>query len=725
MKQRGLLLLAGTILACALLYPFLWNESPVSRATDNKPESGKKYNRLIHEKSPYLLQHAENPVDWYPWGEEAFEKARKENKLIFLSIGYSTCHWCHVMERESYNDPEVAKLMNDAFVAIKVDREERPDIDNIYMNVCQMITGSGGWPLNIVMTPGRKPFYAATYIPKESRFGRVGMLELIPKLKAMWKTQRDDIVKSADNVTAALEQTSAGTAGEGLDVSVLKAAYENLSSNYDSQYAGFGDPPKFPTPHQLLFLLHYWKRTGEPKALEMAEKTLQAMRGGGIYDHAGFGFHRYSTDREWLVPHFEKMLYDQAMLEMAYVEAYQATGKQEYAATAREILTYILRDMTDPSGAFYSAEDADSEGQEGKFYLWSQAEIRRLLGSEDADFVIRLFDVRPEGNFTDRVSGEKGAGNILHLSKPLSEPERKRWESARQKLFAARQQRVHPGKDDKVLTDWNGLMIGALAKASQALDDPAYAESAGRSADFLLKNLRGADGRLLHRYRQGEAALQGNIDDYAFFTWGLMELYEATFEIKYLQAAIELNRYTLEHFWDKANGGFYFTPDNGEKLLVRSKEIYDGAVPSGNSVAMLNLLRLGRITADSDLEARAAGLQKAFADRVRQFPSGYTQLLLALDYGIGPSYEVVIAGNSAAQDTKAMLQLLRKEFVPNKIVLLRPAGQEAPEITRIAAFTKYQSGIQGKATAYVCLNYVCKAPTTDLQKMVQLLRSVQ
>jgi len=654
-------------------------------AQDHELEPGmtnKKQNRLAFEKSPYLLQHADNPVDWYPWAEEAFEKAKKENKLIFLSIGYSTCHWCHVMEHESFDDPEVAKLMNETFISIKVDREERPDIDMVYMTVCQMMTGSGGWPLTIIMTPDKEPFFAATYVPKETRFGRVGMLDLIPRVKELWSTRQAEVLSSASQITAALQKTTPEAPSEELNEPLLHLAYEQLAERFDEQYGGFGKAPKFPTPHNVLFLLRYWKRTGNENALQMVDKTLHAMRNGGIYDHVGFGFHRYSTDSQWLAPHFEKMLYDQALLAIAYTEAYQATGREEYAQTAHEIFTYILRDMTAPEGGFYSAEDADSEGEEGKFYLWTNYEIQRVLLGEEADLAVRVFNISEGGNFVDEVAGRKSGRNILHLTKSIDElasdmstsaPDlRARIEGILEKLFAYREKRIHPHKDDKILTDWNGLMVAALAKGAQVFDEPRYASTAKRAADFILKNVRTSEGRLLHRYRDGEAALTAHVDDYAFLIYGLLELYEATFDVNYLKIALELNEDLIQHFWDHDNGGFYFTADDGESLLIRQKEIYDGAIPSGNSVAMLNLLRVGRITAKADSEEKAVKIGQAFYRNVRQLPSAYTQLMVAVDFGVGPSYEVVIAGGSQADDTKQMLNVIRGLFVPNKIVILRP-----------------------------------------------------
>jgi len=688
-------------------------------------------NRLIKEPSPYLRQHAHNPVDWYPWGPEAFERAQKENKPIFLSIGYSTCHWCHVMAHESFEHPEVARLMNEAFVSIKVDREERPDIDSVYMSACQVMTGSGGWPLSIIMTPDKRPFFAATYIPRESRFGLIGMLELIPHIRELWATRRGDALSLSSKIAAILHQTSQDTAGEELDETMLELTYEQLAKRFDGQHAGFSNAPKFPAPHNLLFLLRYWKRSSNKAALDMVEKTLEAMRRGGIYDHVGFGFHRYSTDSQWLVPHFEKMIYDQAMLTMAYTEAYQATGKEDYGKTAREIFTYVLRDMTAPEGGFYSAEDADSEGKEGKFYLWTQEEVRQSLGDEELDFVAEVFNIEKDGNFVEQATGRKGGDNILHVRKSLEELAsdlnlsqqdlQAHLEMIRQKLFAYREKRLHPMKDDKILTDWNGLMIAALAKGAQAFDEPEYGEAARRAADFVLENMRKPDGRLWHRYRDGQVGIEANLDDYAFLVWGLIELYEAIFDAKYLRIALDLTRDMLGHFWDGDSGGLYLTPEDGEGLLVRKKEIYDGAIPSGNSVAMLNLFRIGRITTNSHLEEKAAKIGHAFSGSVKQLPSAHTQLMVALDFGIGPCYEVVIAGNANAEDTKAMVRALRTRFLPNKVVLLNASEQKSPEIAQLAAFTRNQPSIGGKATAYVCLNYNCKLPTTDINKMLELL----
>jgi uncharacterized protein YyaL (SSP411 family) len=683
----------------------------------NRP-AGK--NRLIFEKSPYLLQHADNPVDWYPWGEEAFAKARAEDKPIFLSIGYSTCHWCHVMEHESFEDEQVADLLNDSFVCIKVDREERPDIDSVYMTVCQLITGRGGWPLTVFLTPDREPFYAATYIPKQV------MLGFIPKLNEAWKNDRSNLLQHSGRILEQLRSVAAGGRGAALGRDDVQAAFEQLVDRFDGTHGGFGPAPKFPAPHNLMFLLRYWKRTGDEKALEMVETTLERMRRGGVFDHVGFGFHRYSTDERWFVPHFEKMLYDQAMLLMAYTEAYQATGKAEYRRVAEEIIAYVFRDMTDSRGGFYSAEDADSEGGEGKFYVWTEAELRDVLG-EDAGMVVQTFGVRSDGNWVEEASGHRSGTNILCLERPmaqaaqkLGEDEEDWWEPLRQRLFEAREKRVHPYKDDKVLTDWNGLMIAALAKAARAFDRPEFARAAARASSFILDSMKDSDGGLFHRYRDGEASIKSMVDDYAFLVWGLLELYETTFDVGYLENAIHYNEYLVEHFWDEQAGGFFFTHDDGEDLIVRTKEVYDGAVPSGNSVAALDLIRLGRITANSEYEERARSVGRAFYQHVSRGASAFTMLMSAVDFVEGPSFEIVISGKAGSDDTVRMTAELGRRFIPSKVVVFRPE-REAQSVAEIAPYTKSQSALDGEATAYVCRDFACELPTTDVAKMLDLL----
>jgi uncharacterized protein YyaL (SSP411 family) len=559
------------------------------------------------------------------------------------------------------------------------------------------------------------------------------MLELIPRIKELWLTRQAEVHSSACQIISALQQTSVDLPGEELSEPILHLAYKQFAGCFNEQYGGFGNEPKFPSPHNLLFLLRYWKRTGEGKALYMVEKTLQAMRYGGIYDHIGFGFHRYSTDAQWLVPHFEKMLYDQAMLAMVFTEAYQATGKEEFARTAHEIFSYVLRDMTSPEGGFYSAEDADSEGEEGKFYLWTRDEVQEILSREEAEVAIKVFNISEDGNFANHVVGMKKGNNILHLTESWTESAshlsmslpvlKKHLESIRQKMFAYRKKRIHPHKDDKILTTWNGLMIAALAKGAQVFNEPRYETAAGRAAEFVLNNLTKPDGRLIHRYRDGQAALPAHVDDYAFLIWAMLELYETTFDVNYIHRALGVNRDLIDHFWDDNYGGFYFTADDSEGLLLRQKEIFDGATPSGNSVAMLNLLRLGRLTANSDFEKKASKIGCAFSGNVSQSPSSYAQLMIALDFALGPSFEVVIAGDSQTNDTQEMLRVIRGRFIPNKVIILRSAEQSLPEIDHIATFTKNHSSINGKATAYICSNYDCRLPTSDIDTMLRLLNS--
>jgi len=679
-------------------------------------------NRLLSEKSPYLLQHAFNPVHWYPWGEEAFATALREDKPVFLSVGYSTCHWCHVMAHESFEDLGVARLLNQAFICIKVDREERPDIDQMYMSAAQAMTGRGGWPLTIIMTPEKKPFFAATYIPRTGRAGQAGMMEIIPRIKEIWDKKRDELLGSADRILDYLKQAQSQPSDQAanLDGAFLERGYAALASLYDPQNGGFGTAPKFPAPHNLFFLLRHWHRTGDKHALQMVETTLQAMRLGGIYDHVGNGFHRYSTDAEWLVPHFEKMLYDQALMAIAYTEGHQATGKEEYARTAREILDYVLRDMTSPQGGFFSAEDADSEGEEGKFYVWTAEELKETLDKEEFKLFIRLFDVHESGNF------EKG-GNILRLRSSLCDAASvlkiseqdlyDQLEKIGAKLFLARVKRVHPLKDDKILTDWNGLMIAALAKAAQALPeakDDKYARAATKAADFILKEMQTGEGRLLHRYR-GEAGISANLDDYAFLIWGLIDLYETVFDAKYLKAALQLNQTMMQHFWDKDQGGFFFSADDAKALPLRKKEFYDGAIPSGNSIAMLCLLRLMHLSGGTELEEWAWDLARSFAAAGEQ-PLGHSMLLSSLDYALGPASEIALLGSLQDAGITRMLQALRSRYLPNKSVVL--VCKE--EIGVIAPFTKNLARVEGKTTAYVCTDHVCSLPVTSPEKMMLL-----
>ena len=713
-------------------------------------------NRLAGEKSPYLLQHAHNPVDWYPWGEQAFEKARKENKPIFLSIGYSTCHWCHVMERESFEDPATAGLLNKHFVAIKVDREERPDLDNLYMQAVMQMTGQGGWPLSVFLTPEKKPFYGGTYFPPEDRWGHPGFKSVLARISGAWQTRREEILRSGQAMAEALQaQASHGTESQGdLSEKTLEEAFQRFSESFDETYGGFLPAPKFPRSHVLSLILRHWKRKRDPAALKIVERTLRAMAAGGLYDHLGGGFHRYSTDAQWHVPHFEKMLYDQALLARAYLEAYQATGSAEYARIARETFDYVLRDLSDPKGGFHSAEDADSEEnrdlsgkapisqrkKEGAFYVWTAQEIEKTLGPADAEQFNLAYGVRLHGNTAHDLggireantgSGEASSGrsqdpqgefagkNILYRAHSIEEVSKRfklsekeveqKLAETRRKLFAARARRPRPHRDDKVLADWNGLMISSLAFGARVLEEPRYADAARRAADFILKEMVRKDGRLLHRYREGEAAIPAHLEDYAFLVHGLIDLYEATFKPKYLAEAGRLTGEMVRLFWDDEKGGFFLTGIDAEKLLVRQKEVYDGAIPSGNSVAALDLIRVGRLTGENGLEEKAARLMRAFFGQVQAQPSAFPQLLIALDFALGPSNEIVIAGAPDAPGTQEMLRTIDGRFLPNKVVTLHPPGrQDFPMLN-------------GKPTAYVCRNYACSLPTSDLEKLKELL----
>ena len=683
-----------------------------------QPHKENKPNRLINEKSPYLLQHAYNPVDWYPWSQEALDKAKTEDNPIFLSIGYSSCHWCHVMEKECFNDPQVADLLNQAFVCIKVDREERPDLDASYMAVCQAMGRNCGWPLNILITPKLNPFFAASYIPKHSQAGLVGMTNLVPQVTQIWKLQRSQLEMVGTDIKNRMEVMEKRTPQKELRSATLQNAYDHLTLEFDNEYGGFGSAPKFPTPHKLLFLLHYYERTGQKNALAMVEKTLTQMRLGGIYDQIGFGFHRYSTDEKWLVPHFEKMLYDQALMALAYVEAFQATDTKQYALATQETIDYVLRDLTSPQGGFYSAQDTDTEGEEGKFYLWTINEVLDTLPPADAELAVHIYGLKPEGNFLE--VGKQSGKNILHIAEPLEElaPYKgltlqelnNRLHNIREALFEARKRRVPPAIDDKVLTDWNGLMISALAKAGSVLNEAKYLEAAKKTADFILNQMLKND-LLYHRYAKGETAVEGFLDDYAFFVYGIIELYEATFEDKYLQVASALTKTMVAKFWDDQNGGFYQTK-NSEATLPKIKQLYDGATPSGNSVALQDLLWLSRLTDEPVYNTLTAQMTKTFAQEVEGAPEAYTFFLSATDFLIGPSYSVILVGDLTQKDTLDMLNALRKHYLSSTVIALKHPSK---------AGLGYQQ-IEDKATAYVCRDQTCLPPTNNLMVMLEQLK---
>ncbi|MCG6552730.1 MAG: thioredoxin domain-containing protein [Candidatus Magnetominusculus sp. LBB02] len=666
-------------------------------------------NRLINEKSPYLLQHAENPVNWYPWSDEAFEAARTEDKPIFLSIGYSTCHWCHVMSHESFEDAEVSSLMNDAFISIKLDREERPDIDNIYMAACQMITGGGGWPLTIIMFPDGRPFFAATYIPKHNRGSSFGMVTLIPHVKRAWQSRRGELTAMADQITKQIQEHASTTDADGRHNvnEIMDKTYNALLNLFDSANGGFGGAPKFPTPHNILFLLRYYFETGKDAALDMAEITLTAMRMGGIYDHIGYAFHRYSTDAAWHVPHFEKMLYDQALLLIAYTEAFAVTSDEFYRRTAYEIIEYAFRDMRNGQGAFYTAIDADSGGVEGQFYLWTYEQLIEALTPGEAEAFISVFGL-----------GTNDANQIPHMAMPEDEiPDDKRRliNSALVTLRHARNKRVHPDIDDKILTDLNGLMAAALAIAGRTFNDESLLSAASTCLDFIDQSLAAADELgLLHRYREGQSAVMGTINDYASVIWALIELYQSSFDEKYLVAANKRMDYMIEHFWDFGAGGFYFTDKDSEALIARQKDLYDGAVPSGNSIALHNMMRLARITGNYQLQDKAHQMIDSFYSQALNHPQAYT--FFAAAAGQAVKTEAVIAGQE--QEARAILRTLGQTYLPGTVFVLK-----ADHSKSIIPYTEDMKAINGKPAIYICTAGTCHVPLTEIGDALKLLKA--
>ncbi len=674
-------------------------------------------NRLINEKSPYLRQHAYNPVDWYPWSKEAFEKAKREDKPVFLSIGYSTCHWCHVMEKESFEDEEIAEILNKHFVSIKVDREERPDIDSIYMNVCMMMTGRGGWPLTVFLTPDKKPFYAGTYFPKESSYTRIGLKDLLINIAELWQKDREKLINRADQIIHHLQDYGRVTEGK-INPNIEHMLYEKLKDMFDPYYGGFGRKPKFPVPHNLLFLNRYYYKNKKQNAVEMVKHTLKNMRLGGIYDHIGFGFHRYSTDERWFLPHFEKMLYDQGMLLMAYTEGYLLTTEELFRETVDEIFQYLTREMLSLEGGFYSAEDADSEGEEGKFYVWGYDELEKILG-KDFSLFEKVFNVIPEGNYREEHTGRPTGKNILYMKKTVKElseelkiPEEKlkdKIENWRKRLFSERKKRVHPLKDTKILTDWNGLVIAGLSVASGI--DKKYLKTARKAVDFILKNMKQSDGRLLHRYKDGVAEIDGFLSDYAYFIWGLIELYEKSFEEKYLIEAVNFTETVIKHFYD-SKGGFFDTPDFGEELIVRPKESYDGAIPSANSVMVYNLFRLYRLTGNILYKNLAEKSLDCFSEKINSIPSGYSMMVLAHMWQTTPGRDIVITGERTEEITD---RLIRK-FAPFDTVIVKKNSQ-------IDSISSHFKNIQPskELKVYLCENFSCSSPLTDIREIEEKL----
>ncbi len=708
-------------------------------------------NRLAQETSPYLLQHAQNPVDWHAWGQEAIERARREDKPIFLSIGYSACHWCHVMEHESFEDPEIAALMNEYFVNIKVDREERPDLDQIYMNAVQMMTRHGGWPMSVFLTPDLEPFYGGTYFPPSDRMGMPGFRRILVGVADAWKNRRDEVTRSGAQLAGALRQMNELAGNDTApSLELVDRAVSTLARSFDRDHGGFGGAPKFPHPMDLRLCLRHARRTGSEQSLEMVTTTLDHMARGGIYDQLGGGFHRYSTDERWLVPHFEKMLYDNALLAQTYLEAYQAVRRPEFARVARQTLDYVLCEMTAPEGGFYSTQDADSEGVEGKFYVWSLAEINQMLDKEAAATFAYAYDVTAEGNWEGH--------NILQRPKTIEQCARllgvdraaleRSLDASRARLRAARAQRVPPGRDDKVLVAWNGLMIDAMALGYQVLGEPRYLEAARRAAEFILNRLwRGgadtlhgaaapaadaarpgaepADGHLLlHSYKDGRARFNAYLDDYACLSHALVTLYESDFQPHWIAEALELTAVMIDQFWDESGKSFFYTGRSHEPLVARTRDVHDTATPSGNSMAVTALARLGKLTGHGALVAKAEETLRSFTGLMEQMPAAVGQMLLALHFLLDhPSEIAIVPGESPGQADEAVaaLRAVRDRFLPNKVVALRLPGPARAETERLLPLLANRPAVAGQTTVYLCENNACRAPIIGAQALAAAL----
>jgi uncharacterized protein len=671
-------------------------------------QTAKYTNRLIDESSPYLLQHAHNPVDWYPWGDEAFERAKSEDKPVLVSIGYSACHWCHVMEHESFEDEETARQMNENFVNIKVDMEERPDVDQIYMTFVQLTTGRGGWPMTVFLTPDKLPFYGGTYYPPTPRYGMPSFRQILTSIADAYRDRRDEILHSANDILGELRRvTIAETSSAGFSVDLLDSAFESFSRSFDATNGGFGGAPKFPPSMSMEFLLRYWNRTGTESALAMVEKTARKMADGGIYDQIGGGFHRYSVDAVWLVPHFEKMLYDNAQLIRIYLHLYQITGNDLFKRTAVETLEYIRREMLDPKGGFYSTQDADSEGEEGKFFVWTPDEVERVVGERDAQILNFFYDVSEDGNFEGK--------NILNIRFTVAAAAKALkletaevesiLERSRKLLFAEREKRIKPHRDEKILTAWNGLMLAAFAEASAVLQDDEYLTIAKRNADFLLTEIR-LDGRLRRTWKDGKAKLDAYIEDYANLADGLLELFQVSGEARYLTEARSLADAMIDEFWDKESGGFYFTSHDHESLIVRNKDFTDNATPSGNSVAADVLLKLSKITGEENYERYATRVLGMSAGQARRYPQGLGRALAAMEFTLEPTKEIVLIGDT---EGKLAAEVWNK-YLPNKVVVPSNDVEESNQVPLLQGRT----AVNGRPTAYVCENFVCNQPVTSV-----------
>jgi len=673
----------------------------------------RKSNKLINEKSPYLLQHVYNPVDWYPWGEEAFDKAKEEDKPIFLSIGYSTCHWCHVMAHESFEDDEVAEALNKNFVCIKVDREERPDIDSVYMTVAQRLTGSGGWPLTIMMTAEQKPFFAGTYFPKHSKYGAKGLMDILSIISTKWKENKEEILESSSNITDLIKkQGNKEEQKYSLSKDLIESTKETFRKSFDKKYGGFGRSPKFPQPSNLMFLMKYYELEDDEKVLEMVEKTLDGMYRGGIFDHVGYGFSRYSTDDKWLVPHFEKMLYDNAGLVICYTEAYQLTKKVIYKNVVTKTLDYILKEMTSEEGGFYSAQDADSEGEEGKYYVFKPDEIINILGEENGKYFNDHFNITKRGNFEG-----KNIPNLINNENYYEIDENV--EMMIDKVYEYRLTRTMLHKDDKILTSWNGMMIVAFARAYKVFGDEKYLHASENALRFIKKYLIDEDNKIGVRYRDGSTLENGTLDDYAFYIWALIEMYEATYEIHYLKRALKFNDKMIKLFWDDENGGFFLTSNDSESLIYRPKEIYDGAMASGNSVAALNLVMLSRLTGNDKLEEVWRKQIDFFVNVVSDYPSAYTFALLSLMYELYPSRELVsILKNK--EDIIELNNLIKNKYLANTVIMAINIS-ELDEVSETIDFIKNYNLKDGKTTYYICVNKECELPITNFTELEKKL----
>jgi uncharacterized protein YyaL (SSP411 family) len=675
-------------------------------------------NHLDRETSPYLRQHVHNPVDWYPWGPDALARAKELNRPIFLSIGYSACHWCHVMEHESFEDPAIGTLLNEHFVAIKVDREERPDIDQIYMDFVVRTTGRGGWPMSVFLTPDLKPFHGGTYYPTVDQYGgrMPSFRRVLQAIIEAWADRNGDVLQTAEHITEQLREGGRIEPAPGaLEAGLIRDAVHWMGRAFDAGYGGFGQAPKFPHPMEIRLLLRAWNRFRDDDALNMAKVTLDHMARGGIYDHLGGGFHRYSTDARWLVPHFEKMLYDNALLTLAYLEACQATGDSSYREIVEETLAYVGREMTSPEGPFYSTQDADSEGVEGKFFVWSAAEIESVLGKEAGETISYVYDVTPGGNWEGHniLHREKTYEQDARMLKISAEDLKRKLTDAKRVLFEVRKKRVAPGRDEKVLTAWNGLMISAFAQAAQVLDEPSYAEAASRAADFILKKMRTPDGRLLRTWYAGsQAKLNGYLEDYSYLMDALVSLYEATFEPRWINAALDLSRVMVEQFYDERDGGFYFTGRDHEQLITRTKDLLDNATPSGNAMAATGLLRLAKLTGRRDLHEKAETTLRLARGLLPDRPIGCGQTLIALDFYLGPVTEFAVVGDPKADETKRVLHLIRSGFRPNKVTALKSAAGSSDAVALLADKTA-----RGRVTTYICENFACQAPIVGLEAL--------